>query len=280
MRRATGIRLIAVVVAVGVIVAAALIVKKVIADHSSKRSDPVPDEDAYGAYYDDSENKAITRAVNNGTNLITVYYVRTENLRNVSVSSRNDSYGTYDVYEDEEGTEYLFLYNANLLCGMRKSSVGSQTRENAIDESQAIAIAEEWIRSKKRNGNDYVFDTCVYEESGGYYDIMFYLPIEGYKSDEIVRLWIDLQGNINAYSDFNQNRYGMVSVTPEKLAEAQRKLMDLLETKYADSGKEVEVNSTYVSKNDAGETVLVMMVVIKEPDEGIMYGELFEQPIE
>ncbi|MBR7020665.1 MAG: hypothetical protein IKI15_06385, partial [Lachnospiraceae bacterium] len=116
--------------------------------------------------------------------------------------------------------------------------------------------------------------------SGGYYDIMFYLPIEGYKSDEIVRLWIDLQGNINAYSDFNQNRYGMVSVTPEKLAEAQKKLMDLLETKYADSGKEVEVNSTYVSKNDAGETVLVMMVVIKEPDEGIMYGELFEQPIE
>ncbi len=83
MRRATGKRLIAGVVAVVVIVAAALIVKKVIADHSSKRSDPVPDEDAYGAYYDDSENKAITRAVNNGTNLITVYYVRTENLRNV-----------------------------------------------------------------------------------------------------------------------------------------------------------------------------------------------------
>ncbi|MBO4651843.1 MAG: hypothetical protein J5649_00830, partial [Lachnospiraceae bacterium] len=170
MSKETRMRLIAGVVAVVVIVAAALIVKTVIADHSSKRSEPVPDEDAYGAYYDDSENKAITRAVNNGTNLITVYYVRTENLRNVSVSSRDDSYGTYDVYADEENTEYIFLYNTNLLCGMRKINVGSIDRENVISENSAIAIAETWIRNNKSNGCDYVYDSCVYEESGGYYD--------------------------------------------------------------------------------------------------------------
>ncbi|MBO4653680.1 MAG: hypothetical protein J5649_10235, partial [Lachnospiraceae bacterium] len=161
---------------------------------------------------------------------------------------------------------------------------GSIDRENVISENSAIAIAETWIRNNKSNGCDYVYDSCVYEESGGYYDIQFFLPVQGCKSDDIVRLWVDLQGNINAYSDFNQNRYSMIMFTPEMYANAQMILAERLDTMYTDCVK--EVYNTYVSKNDAGETVLVMEVLIKQPIcfEGSLFystfGERFEQPIE
>ena len=76
----------------------------------------------------------------------------------------------------------------------------------------------------------------------------------------------------------------MILFTPEMYANAQRILSARLDTMYTDCVK--EVYNTYVSKNDAGKTVLVMEVLIKQPiysGESLFYstfGERFEQPIE
>ena len=282
-----GLRFLVGIVTFSIIIGAIIVVKKVAADVLSIWADSPSEGDSYGAYYDDSENKALTRVVSNGANQVTVYYTRTENLRNVSVSSRDDSYGTYDVYVDrEDNTEYLFLYNSNLLCGMRKENAGSLNRDNAISESEAISIATAWVRARQSNGNEYVFDNCFYEECGGYYDIQFFLPIMGYKSDEIVRLWVDLQGNVNAYSDFNHGRYNMIALTPEKYANAQSILSDRIAGMFTSCTR--EIRNTYVSKNDQGEVVLVMEVYFtKSVDNGngeivgeFVWGEKYEQPIE
>ena len=278
-----GIRLLGALAVAGIVVAVSLMIRNVIAEHANSTQEG----DSYGAYYDDSESKGLTRIVSNGKNQVTVYYVRTENIRNVSVSSRDDSYGTYDVYVDrEDNTEYLFLYNSNLLCGMRKENAGSLNRDNAISESEAISIATAWVRARQSNGNEYVLDNCFYEECGGYYDIQFFLPIMGYKSDEIVRLWVDLQGNVNAYSDFNHGRYNMIALTPEKYANAQSILSDRIAGMFTSCTR--EIRNTYVSKNDQGEVVLVMEVYFtKSVDNGngeivgeFVWGEKYEQPIE
>ena len=245
-----------------------------------KQSDPIPDGDDYGAYYDDGEGKTMEKVIEIDTRKITVTYVRTENLKELPVSKRADSYGTYDVYTDDCGTEYLFLLDTDIYCGFKYGNVGMATeKEKAIPQNKALEIAGGFLKANRDNYSDYELISCEYSELAGYYDIEFFLPVSGYKSDDIIRLWVDAQGTLTSFSEFNYKRYESVTIDPEKFAQADKKLDETIaaQIKKAD----YSVVGSYISIDDAGNVVLIKEIDIEISNEKatVVRRESFVQPI-
>lgn len=246
-----------------------------------KQSDPIPQGDYYGAYFDSSKVQDRGKTVVSNSERIFLKYVRTENLKELPVSKRVDSYGTYDVYVDENQTEYLYLYNSDVCCGYKMNIVGIATLQaDAIEKSKALEIANEFLRETRVNYNEYQLASCVYDELAGYYDIQYYLPIDGYKSDDIFRVWVDATGKVTSFSEFNYKRYDNIKVRAEKYAKADQKLAGVV-TKNTENSNFTIVDE-YISINDSGDVILIKVVDLKIPngDNYFTKRELYSQPIE
>lgn len=245
-----------------------------------KQSDPVPEGDAYGAYYDNSKGKILERVLQVDSQNITLKYVRTENLKENPASKRADNYGTYDVYVDTNQTEYLFLLNSDIYCGFKLSTVGVATeKENAISVDDAMKVANDFLMVSRSNYRDYKLISCEYSELAGYYDIQYYLPIDGFKSDDIIRLWVDAQGNVTSFSQFNHQRYDRIKIDPEKYAQADKKLVEEISTQTHKAN--LSVVDSYISIDDAGNVVLIKVIDLEIPNgnSSVIRRELYVQPI-
>lgn len=244
----------------------------------TKQPDPAPAGDDYGAYYDEAKAKAKEQAAMIRSEKTALTYVRTENLREVSVSERADHYGTYDVYVDEKQTEYLYLLDTDMCCGFRMSDVGTATpQQEAISQEKAMAIADAFLEVTRENSNAYKLLSCEYNELGGYYDIKYYFPVSSYKSDDIFRLWINAQGEVTSFSEFNYQRYDNLTITEEQRLEAAQQIN---KTRASDAQK-ISVVDSYISVNDSGEVVLVEVVdiTISDGEDSVTLREMYMQPI-
>ncbi len=246
-----------------------------------EQSDPIPQGDDYGAYYDNFKSKVREKVIAINAETISATYVRTENLKELPASKRTDHYGTYDVYADDNQTEYLFLLNTDLCCGYKMSTVGVATlQEDAIEKDKALEIANAFLNELRNNGKEYTLLSCVYDELAGYYDIQYYLPIDGYKSDDIFRLWVNAEGKVTSFSEFNYNRYAKVDIAADKYSKAGKKLSDIV------AKKANKINFTladqYISIDDSGKVVLVKVIDLRIPngENYIVQRELYVQPIE
>lgn len=244
----------------------------------TKQPDPAPAGDAYGAYYDEAKAKTKERSAVIDSEKTALTYVRTENLREVPASERADHYGTYDIYVDEKQTEYLYLLDTDVCCGFKMSEVGTATpQQEAVSQEKAMAIANEFLETTRSNSEAYELLSCVYNELGGYYDIKFYFPVSGYKSDDIFRLWVNAQGEITSFSEFNYKRYDNLTITAEQRLEAARQINKIR----SNDAQKISVVDTYISINDSGEVVLVEVVdiTILDGEDSITLREMYEQPI-
>lgn len=68
-------------------------------------------QDAYGRTMEVFKQNSTKQATLNGKSSGTLTYKETMN--------RSDNYGTYDVYADENGNEYVYLLNSDTLCGYK-----------------------------------------------------------------------------------------------------------------------------------------------------------------
>ncbi len=230
-----------------------------------KQSDPVPEGDNYGAYYDDSKGKIMERVMEVDSKKITLKYARTENLKEQPASKRADDYGTYDVYIDDSQTEYLYLLNSDVYCGFKLSSVGIATeKEKAVSQEEALEVANDFLMANRGNYRDYKLISCEYSELAGYYDIQYYLPISGYKSDDIIRLWVDAQGKVTSFSEFNYKRYEHIKVDPEEYAKADKKLAETIATQTQKAN--LSVVDSYISIDDSGNIILVKVIDLRIPN--------------
>lgn len=244
----------------------------------TKQPDSVPAGDDYGAYYDEAKSKTKERAAVIRSEKTALTYVRTENLREVFASERADNYGTYDVYMDEKQTEYLYLLDTDVCCGFKMSNVGTATpQQEAISQEKAMTIAEGFLEDARSNSDTYRLLSCVYNELGGYYDIKYYFPVSGYKSDDIFRLWVNAQGEVTSFSEFNYQRYDNLTITAEQRLEAARQIN---KTRLNDAQK-ISIVDTYISINDSGEVVLVEVVdiTISNGEDSVTLREMYTQPI-
>lgn len=245
-----------------------------------KRSEPYSERNGYGAYYDENEVKVKQRVIEVDSEKITLHYARTENLKECPVFKRADSYGTYDVYTDEKETEYLYLHNADIYCGFKMSTVGVATeKEKAVPQIYALDVANNYLRTVRDNCDEYKLMSCEYSELAGYYDIQYYLPIGGYKSDDIARIWVDAQGRITAFSEFNYKRYETVNFDSEKLTQADKTIAEMIVK--AKQKVNAYIVDSYISVDDSGNLVLVKVVDSEIPDgeSSVLQREVYVQPI-
>ncbi len=227
-----------------------------------KRSDLVPGGDAYGSYYNNEARRAAEKSITIDSKNIRLKYVRTENLKEKAAARRADNYGTYDVYVDDAETEYLYLLNSDIYCGFKMAEVGEATaKSEAIAEETALNISEEFLMANRGNYTEYELMSCQYSELAGYYDIQYYLPINGYKSDDIIRLWVNAEGEVTSFSEFNYKRYENIEIDAAKYAKAESKIDRSIAGLARDS--DIEVADTYVSLDDSGKLILTKVVDVK-----------------
>ncbi len=245
-----------------------------------KRSDPFPDDSDYGSYYDQTPGKVTEKSITIGSREIALRYDRTENLKDKPVSKRADIYGTYDVYIDEGLTEYLYLFNTDVYCGFKYVDVGMATEEKfAISREKALEIANGFLEANRENPDDYKLESCEYIEWAGYYDIQFYLTVKGYKTDDVLRIWVNAEGKVTSFSEFNFKRYDKLSIDPEKYKKAEQSIDKKIEKQRKET--DVSVVDSYISIDDSGKEILTKVVDIIIPVDGgnIVQRELLVQRI-
>lgn len=240
------------------------------------------DGSGYSAYYDKAAEKNKSKTIQVGDKTVDVSYVRTENLKEKAVTQRKSKYGTYDVFVDNAGTEYLYLCDSELFCGFKRSEVGVANPINeAISETVAIRTCQKYIEENRDNSKDYKLTECFYDERGGYYDAQYSFYVNNVKTDDVLRIWVNAEGHITAISEFNRERYAHCNVTAQKCADARQRVIDKLKKTKADSDY-VEVDC-FLSQNDDAEWIYVIVVDIKvmcDKDAYVVQRQRIEQNIE
>lgn len=198
-----------------------------------------------------------------------IIYQYTYNQNDVSVDKRTDVYDTYDVYVDAEGTEYIYLYNTNLLCGIKSKNIyGVYTsQENAISEKEALNISNNFllknieVASQKRK---YELLNVRYDDREAIYIIDYVFKINGINTDDICSVWVTYEGEIGAFSMLYHNRYdSYINMTINK---------NDLDLKLANQmGKEdYKIQNCYLTKNTKGALVLAYQVFLTDKDVAVI----------
>lgn len=189
---------------------------------------------------------------------IEVEYVRSENLSDNLPEKRKDMYGTYDIYVDKNNNEYYMLGNdQNTLCGVKMKKIDGDN-QTPISEEEALAIAEAYLKAVIDKKHTYELTSCEIPKDRMYYEIMFVKSIKGLKTNDVVRLWINFDKEVCAFSAFNRGRYDNVNlknnvalVAPQK---GKEKVADIL------SSENFSIVDQYLSKNDEGQMVMVSVI--------------------
>lgn len=235
-----------------------------------KNKENADDGSDYSAYLDNSEAKERIKNIQVGKESISVSYVRTENLKEKPVSQRKSLYGTYDVFVDSEGTEYLYLINTKLFCGYKKPVVGIPLPlDDAISKETATQICEKYIKENRDSYKSYRLSSCFYDERGGYYDCEYSLYLSEIKTDDVLRVWVDSEGHLTAVSEFNRERYDKCSVTIQQCTEARKKAID--EFNRAKKCNDYAEVDCFLSQNDDAEWIYVIVLDVKIPCDKDMY---------
>jgi hypothetical protein len=197
-------------------------------------------------------------------------YEKTEILSELPVKKRADDYGIYDIYIDNDEIEYLFLYNSDLFCGFwYNASNITKTKEKLINIETAIEIAQNYIKKIRDDYTSYEFVEILGDDNtvNFCYEIYYYKPISRYKSDDILRIWIDTTGEIVLCTEFNYKRYDDVKyIDGEKVKNAEEKILRSFDD-FIKNGGLIEVQDSYISFSDKGQLELVLDIIIRTPSE-------------
>lgn len=193
-----------------------------------------------------------------------VKYQYTKNIKNTSLDERNDSYGTYDIYVDNEGTEFSYLHNTNILCSMIKGNAyQSVFQVNAIKEDVAKENASRYMKTIMSNFESYDFDYCFYDDNTGVYSMCFINKLSGIKTDDAIYVWVSADGEISAFSMFYRDRYEKykdIAIDLDKNELDFKKQMDNMIN--CSANNKYKVNNGYISLDDSGKLVYVREVEI------------------
>ena len=231
-------------------------------DESDKvQENETKDSDHGRGWYDDSLNgKVLSRSIRFDEKQYQLTYKHTDNWKDAPVGKRSDSFGTYDVYTDGTKAEFSFLYNTDLLVGanMFKNYCDPGPENEWIDEKEAIAVADSFIKNHLENFSEYQMDYFKYSECEGIYTITYFRPLNGYKTNDKISLWIAVNGEIERFFFHNLNRYADAKISESAYKEAQDKLISRLDEKF---GKDKYTVIGYcLTKDDEGYMELLVNV--------------------
>lgn len=185
-------------------------------------------------------------------------YKETNNRKELPVSERADRYGTYDVYTDENDTQYIFLTDSDLFCGFLKTETPQEAADTArnLSELDARGIADAYILDiLGEDQREYTFEKIRYDQNNFYY-VTYVSYLGDVKTDDECVIWVRASnGDIAACSMFNRGRYDAYRnknfsvqdypMQPQAMQDQQRKDFN-----------DYEVLDKYITLSDSGRLVM------------------------
>lgn len=187
-------------------------------------------------------------------NKILLKYDSTINTADKMPEDREDKYGTYDEYVDDEGNIYSFLHNTNLLCGILNLGINKQYADS-ISEDTARNIAELYLNEVL--GVDafkkYTYDSIIYDEGFERYILKYYYPLGNMKTDDEIYITIDNFGNIISLSALNLNKYAEITIDTYDIEKTEGNGMNYLSNL---DNSNVEIQDIFISMDYKGRLTL------------------------
>lgn len=146
-----------------------------------------------------------------------ISYNRTQKVeQNIMINKEGVEYGLYDIYTDDNNTEHIYLAGTDEYCGYRLDGIGLSDVNITIDENKAKEIAGQYLKTIVNNSEDYKLEETIYQEWGYYYDIGFNFYLGEIKTDQMIRLWVNTEGKIISYSNFQNKCYDGIALDSEE----------------------------------------------------------------
>jgi uncharacterized OB-fold protein len=254
-----------------------------------------PDTSGEGSNFEDrskiGSTKIVTREELGGEFIQeesrTLTYYRTVNWsdNDLPVNKRFDTYGTMDRYVDEEGIEYSYLYNTDLLLAVYRYVLWSELpQESAIPEAEALKIASEFLSKIRKDAAEYQLLSIFYEQAGRYI-VHYRKHVSGFGTDAVMWVQVEADGKITSFAENSYKRYDNITLSDREVQRAETAATASLERTAKAITQEIggskvtyETRDSYISIDDDGCIVLVVEYRYKgESLGGSMFTRHYEQ---
>lgn len=196
-------------------------------------------------------------------------YVQTVNQSGTPLADRADGYGTYDVYSDAQGNEYIYLFDTDTLCGYKwKTAYSDELEEEAVlPQAAAQANADAFLTERfGQNQTVYQFERCYYSENNGVYVCEYAYFLNGVKTDDSCVVWVRADsGEVCAYNTLKCGRYTELTDLTVDTASTRAQLNAALWDKGIsplNRAASYEITDEYLTKTDDGSIVMQYEVLL------------------
>lgn len=180
------------------------------------------EQGGFGVYVDNDKEATAKQVTLPGQGALSAQYETTFNQSNTPLISRPDAYGTYDIYTDAQGNEYIYLYNTDTFCGFKWKTayIGELEPENIITEQAARESAGAYLDAQfGQNQTVYQPERSYYASQNGVYVVEYAYYLNGVKTDDSCVVWVRADsGDVCAYNTFKRGRYAQLDLTVDTAA--------------------------------------------------------------
>ncbi|MCQ4021582.1 MULTISPECIES: hypothetical protein [unclassified Ruminococcus] len=201
--------------------------------------------------------------------MITLKYDYSYNDNEIAVDKRADVYGSEDIFIDENGTAYHYLYDTDKFLGFTNPSTNLDKIKGSIkvNKETAVDVAADYLSSFVENFEDYVYTETVEQDVGGVgvYDVRFYYYLNGVKTDDVARAWITPNGGVFSAYCFNMGKYSRYQGKSLQMrSDDNAAYADLSDTNnsgtsvqaYLQAAKKHNIDDSYITTTDDGQLML------------------------
>lgn len=176
----------------------------------------------------------------------TLHYQRTRNIMSPIISSKDASLNEreYDIYEDEEKTEYIYFGGTNKLCGIKQRKIYNKYvgKDGVVSKDIALETGEECLKTYFPEWEQYHFLSCNFAELEGVYVLQYMRYLEGLPTDDYILMYICANGTLGTFTAFRRGLYDNVTVN-------KRLLKEKLENPPLPDDKEMKLVKTFIAFN-------------------------------
>lgn len=180
------------------------------------------EQGGFGVYVDSDKEATAKQVTLPGQSTISAQYAKTFNQSDTPLISRPDAYGTYDIYSDTQGNEYIYLYDTNTFCGFKWETayIGELEPEDIITEQAARESAGAYLAAQFGQGQTvYQPVRSYYSSQNGVYVVEYAYYLNSVKTDDSCVIWVRADsGSICACNTFKRGRYAQLDLTVDTTA--------------------------------------------------------------
>lgn len=181
---------------------------------------------------------------------INLTYQQSENLTDKEITTKgkvDSNYGVYDVYNEETSDlEYIYLSGTDQLCGFSDKNYEIDDSKRKIAETEAVVIATQYLKDLDLNTKEYAYDHVMYVDWGQFYDIYFVKSVGGIKTDDEIRIWVTVDGQVVSYSALMYGCYDDVEFKQKQVERAMNHTTEQIAEKIKETRGKVEVKDQEV----------------------------------